>query len=62
MGKVSYMMKRIAGLNYRQFFDVVTLLHKKTGKTGLGCSAIWSTVDCAMAAVIRITACLNFII
>ena len=43
MGKVSYMMKRIAGLNYRQFFDVVTLLHKKTGKNrvGLFCDMVY---------------------
>lgn len=43
MGKVTYMVKRIAGMHYKDFFEMVTHLHNKTGKNRLGlfCDMVW---------------------
>ena len=40
MGKLVYMVKRIFGLNYKSLFEMVSHLHKKTGK-----SRIWLFFD-----------------
>ena len=33
MGKVGYLIKRITSMNYKQFFDCVDYVHKKTNKS-----------------------------
>lgn len=35
MGKLKYLIRRIAGMNYRQFFQKIDEVHKKSGKCKL---------------------------
>lgn len=46
MGKLSYVMKRAAKMNYRAMFETANMLHQKTGKNRL-----WLMADMAQCAV-----------
>lgn len=35
MGKLKYLIRRIAGMNYRQFFQKIDEVHEKSGKCKL---------------------------
>ncbi len=46
MGKLSYVMKRAAKMNYRAMFETANMLHRKTGK-----SRLWLMTDMVQCAV-----------